>query len=139
MSGMLVRGFGSVLIFASVLVSRSVLSLAQAPATPAAPAIYTEEQATRGAEVFSSVCMDCHARKDFSDEEFKGKWRGRTAFDLFDRIRSTMPESSPGSLERASYLDVTAYMLQLNGLVAGTTPLPEDEASLRKQLLAFAK
>ena len=136
---MLVRGFGSVLIFASVLVSRSVLSLAQAPPTPAAPAIYTEEQATRGAEVFSSVCMDCHARKDFSDEEFKGKWRGRTAFDLFDRIRSTMPESSPGSLERASYLDVTAYMMQLNGLAAGTTPLPEDEASLRKQLLTFAK
>lgn len=138
MSGMSVRRFGTVMIFACVLVSRSVLSLAQAPATPSVgPAIYMEEQATRGAAVFSSVCVDCHARKDFSDEEFKGKWRGRTAFDLFDRLRSTMPESNPGSLERGSYIDLVAYIAKLNALPAGTVALPDDEAALKKQILAL--
>ena len=137
MSGMSVRRFGAAVIFACVLVSRSVFSLAQSPAPASAPGIYTEEQAARGAAVFSSVCMDCHARREFSDEEFKGKWRGRSAFDLFDRMRSTMPESSPGSLERASYLDLVAYIAKLNALPAGSSALPDDEAALKKLTLAL--
>lgn len=98
---------------------------------------YTEEQAGRGADVFSGVCVECHARKDFSDAEFRGKWRGRTAFDFFERIRSTMPESNPGSLARSSYLDVVAYVAKLNALAPGSVELPDDEAALKKLVLAL--
>lgn len=99
---------------------------------------YTDDQAARGAEVFSGVCIECHARKDFSDAEFRGKWRGRAVFDLFERIRSTMPESNPGSLARASYIDVVAYLAKLNALPAGSVDLPDDEAVLKKQILSLA-
>lgn len=127
------------MIFASVLIGRTTLTLAQTPTAPAAAnaITYTEEQATRGAEVFSGVCIECHARKDFSDAEFRGKWRGRTVFDFFERIRSTMPESSPGSLARATYLDVVAYIAKLNALPAGTAALPDDEDALKKQIMAL--
>ena len=56
---------------------------------------------------------------------------------LFELIRSTMPESDPGSLARADYVDVTSYLAKLNGIAAGTTALPEDEAALKKLTLPF--
>ena len=48
-----------------------------------------------------------------------------------------MPDSNPGSLARADYLNVTAYVAKLNGLAAGDIELPDDEAALRKQILAL--
>ena len=135
MSAVSCRRVGPALIFVLLLAGR--IAYSQTP--PISAVTYTEGQATRGNQVFGTVCLDCHARKDLSNADFRAKWGGRTAFDFFEQIRSTMPESSPGSLERTAYLDVTAYMMQLNGLVAGTTALPEDEANLRKQLLTFAK
>ena len=137
MSAVSLRRVGPALIFGLVLAGRTVFS--QSPAPPPNPVTFTEAQATRGGEVFSGVCLDCHARKDLSNADFRTKWGGRTAFDFFELVRSTMPESNPGSLERAAYIDVTAYMMQLNGLAAGSVALPEDEAGLRKQLLAFPK
>jgi mono/diheme cytochrome c family protein len=127
------------IISAVVWAGRIALASAQDPAAPPppSPVPYTEEQAGRGAEVFSSICLECHARKDFSDTEFRGKWRGRTVFDLFERMRSTMPESNPGSLARSSYLDVVAYVAKLNGLAAGSAALPDDEDALKKLVLTL--
>lgn len=128
--------FGPFVIFACVLAGRSVSS--QSPAPPAAnPIIYTEEQAARGAEIFSTVCLECHGRKDMSSADFKVKWSGRPVFDLFERIRSTMPESGPGSLARSQYLDVTTYIAKLNGVAAGATELPDDEDVLKKLSLTL--
>ena len=140
MSRMSVRRFAPVLIFVLALAGRTAVSLAQTPtAPPAANAVtFTEEQAARGAEVFSGVCVECHARKDFSDVEFKGKWRGQSAFAFFDRIRTTMPESGPGTLARQQYLDLVAYVAKLNGLAAGAVELPNDDELLKKQILSFA-
>lgn len=105
--------------------------------TPASAGAYTEEQATRGAQVFSGVCIECHARKEMSDAVFRVNWNGRTAFDLFERIRNTMPESAPGSLPRTNYLDVATYLMKLNGMPAGSVELADDEATLKKQLLTL--
>jgi len=135
---MSVRRFIPVCMFAVTLAGRAVFSAPQTPAPAADAVTFTEEQATRGGEVFSGVCLECHARKDVSDAEFKGKWRGQSVFALLDRISSTMPESNPGSLSRKQYLDVSAYIAKLNGLAAGTVELPDDEATLKKQILAFA-
>jgi mono/diheme cytochrome c family protein len=125
-------------VFLAVWAGRITLAAVQDPAPPpTSPVPYTEEQAGRGAEAFSSVCSECHARKDFSDAEFRVKWRGRTAFDLFERMRSTMPERDPGSLGRSTYLDVVAYIAKLNGFGAGSAELPDDEAALKKVILAL--
>ncbi len=95
---------------------------------------YSEEQAERGEKVFSQVCLSCHTRRDMSGPDFRLKWNGQTAFDLFDLVRTTMPDSAPGSLSRDEYGDVTAYMMKLNGVRAGTTPLPLDSMLRRIKL-----
>lgn len=137
MSGMFARLSAALIVFAAALSGRAAVSAAQDPAPPAVPLAFTEAQAERGNQVFSRVCLECHGRKDMSSDDFRVKWNGRTAFDLFDRIRSTMPEYEPGSLPLANYVDVTAYIAKLNGLAAGDTELTGDEAALKKQVLAL--
>lgn len=112
---------------------------AQQPAPPAGavPVTYTGEQAARGEAVFTRVCLECHARKEMANPDFRVKWNGRTMFDLVDRIRNSMPESNPGGLPRAEYIDVAAYLAKLNGLAAGSAELPDDDAVLKTQVLTL--
>jgi len=87
---------------------------------------FTDEQAERGNGVFKRVCVECHTQKDMSGADFRLNWNGRTVFDLFERIRTTMPEAAPGSLSREEYADVTSYFLKLNGMPTGSMPMPAD-------------
>ncbi len=97
-------------------------------ATPrtSADSTFTGEQADRGAKVFSRVCLECHERLEMANDDFRLKWEGQTTFDLFQSIATTMPDSDPGSLPRADYLDVVAYILKLNGVPTGPAELAED-------------
>ena len=104
---------------------------------PADPVTYSDEQAARGEEIFKTVCVECHARKELSNADFRVKWNGRSVFDLFDRLRNSMPERNPGGMERGQYLDVTAFIAKLNGLAPGTAELADDEPALRKQVLVL--
>ena len=120
---------GAALTVAATLLLAPVATLRAQDSTAAKPAVagvYTDEQATRGNGVFSKVCLECHTPNDVSGKDFRLNWNGRSLFDLFDRIRTTMPEAAPGSLTREEYTDVTAYILKLNGMPIGTTPMPGD-------------
>lgn len=48
-----------------------------------------------------------------------------------------MPLDAPGSLSRRTYADIVAYLMQLNGLPAGTAALAPDTLVLRRALLSF--
>ncbi len=109
---------------------------AQSPAT-AAPPTYSDSQATRGQLWYESQCASCHPSRDMSGADFQFKWRGRTAWDLFDRISNTMPQVAPGSLSRRTYVDIVAYLLRINGVAAGTAALPADTTRLRALPLTF--
>ena len=95
---------------------------------------YTAEQAERGRRVFSAVCVECHSRSDMSNDDFRLKWNGRSALELYDRIRTTMPDNSPGSRSNEEYADIVAYMMQLNGLPSGEIPLVADSTMRRAKL-----
>jgi S-disulfanyl-L-cysteine oxidoreductase SoxD len=92
--------------------------------------VYTEEQATSGQAVYKRVCAECHETKDVTGADFKTKWGGRPVFALFEQIRTTMPDGNPGTLSREEYIATVAYILQLNGLPAGPTPLATDSVAL---------
>ncbi|MFP5356706.1 MAG: c-type cytochrome, partial [Gemmatimonadota bacterium] len=96
---------------------------------------YTEEQAGRGEQVFTRVCLECHARTEMANADFRLKWGGQTTFDLYKSIVTTMPDSDPGSLPRADYEDVVAYILKLNGIPAGTAPLSGDSTAMSRKLV----
>ena len=98
--------------------------------TEVAMASYSDEQADRGQGVFNNACSACHAVSDFRGRTFLYGWRQRTAWDLYLQITETMPEDAPGSLPDQEYVDVVAYILDLNGHRAGDGELSATEASL---------
>src|SRR5687768_8642955 len=99
-----------------------------AAATPAASAtggvsvttgVFTVAQAARGEAVYTTSCALCHTMAQHSGTGFAAAWNGRRVADLYDIIRNTMPLDNPGGLSDQEYVDVVAYMLQLNGVPAG--------------------
>ena len=52
-------------------------------------------------------------------------------FDLLELIRTTMPNDNPGQLPARDYVDIVAYILNLNGYPQGEAELPADDAVLR--------
>jgi len=99
-------------------------------ATPALVAFYSEEQARRGQRAFRQVCSDCHYTSEFKGPVFTDVWARRTARDLYRELRRTMPDDNPGGLPRQTYVDVMAYILELNGYPAGADELPPDDQVL---------
>ena len=61
---------------------------------------------------------------------FTDVWARRTARDLYRELRRTMPDDNPGGLPRQTYVDVMAYILELNGYPAGPDELPPDDEVL---------
>jgi len=94
------------------------------------PTLYTEAQAEEGAKVWTATCAGCHESKDVTSADFRTKWVGRSLFEMYEQIRTTMPDDAPGTLTPEQYLHSVSYILKLNGLPAGTTPLVSDSATM---------
>ncbi|MDH5310971.1 MAG: PQQ-binding-like beta-propeller repeat protein, partial [Gammaproteobacteria bacterium] len=75
-----------------------------------------------GEQVFGAHCARCHAPVEIS-RRVRGDWAGRSAGQLYDRIRQTMPGESPGSLTESQYLDALAYVLSISDVGALGAPL----------------
>jgi mono/diheme cytochrome c family protein len=106
--------------------------------------IFTGAQAERGRAVYSGACGRCHGRRldgapdnpdmratpPLARAKFLRNWQGRTLASLYEYMRATMPESSPGSLTDEEYVDVIAYMLSVSGAPEGETELKPDSREL---------
>lgn len=103
---------------------------------PARTPIFSQGQADRGRATFRAVCAECHYSSEFRGTHFQFSWRRRTVADFFEQVSSTMPEDAPGGLEPDEYLDVVAYVLELNGFPAGEAELPLDLAVLETHSMA---
>lgn len=97
-----------------------------------ADSVYSGTQAERGQELFTDICGSCHSTSQFRGDDFGMNWTGRTLRDLYRLIRNTMPQDSPGRLTDQQYIDVVAYILELNRYPAGAAELMPDEALLRR-------
>src|SRR5215469_2936269 len=127
-----------------LLLSAAAALIAAAPhlagAQAAKPALYTADQATAGAAVYSQACAACHGAQleGVAAPALKGANFGEmaaaqslTADALLDVISNTMPQSDPGSLKPEDNAAVTAYILQQNGYPAGSTALAKGAAGLK--------
>ena len=100
--------------------------------------VYTKQQAGRGQSSYREECLKCHAENLMGGEaapalagdEFLHKWNGKTAGDLFEWIRNTMPSEDPGNLSRRQYADIVAYILSVNEFPAGQKELESETAPL---------
>lgn len=109
-----------------------------AGATPgAAPpatveAYYTADQAARGQRTFTTICAVCHGRNEFTGPIFRVTWMADPVGAIYDHVSTKMPQNRPGSLSPQEYVDVIAYMLQLNRRPAGERELPVDPELLAR-------
>lgn len=100
--------------------------------------VYADAQAARGAALSTAQCAVCHGDKlqgsDFGPavqgQDFKLAWAGRSLYDLFDKIKSTMPANAPGDLTPAQTTDLMAFILKSNDYPAGAAELTSDKAAL---------
>jgi len=56
-------------------------------------------------------------------EYFRDKWTGQTVRAFYDHAK-TMPPSAPASLRDEMYVNIVAYVLEVNGFKAGHAKLP---------------
>jgi quinoprotein glucose dehydrogenase len=138
----------------SVLLAICFLSIGLTFSWSAAPAtaldqsvrsgVYTAGQARRGQQQYDVFCTNCHGVEmegagvdvpSLAEPRFVQKWSGRSLRDLFDLIKTTMPENAPGSLDDRAYVDVLAYILQANGFPVGSQSLDADGARLSAILI----
>ena len=109
--------------------------------------VYTDAQATRGEEAYKKDCGSCHGAGLAGDgfapglagSEFLSNWNGTSVGDLFDRIRISMPPSSPGSVPAQSKADIIAFVLKFNKFPAGTTELASSVDALKDIAIALPK
>jgi mono/diheme cytochrome c family protein len=100
--------------------------------------IFTAEQARRGKAEFDQTCSRCHNLALIGSDRgpaikgstFLSHWDKGSVADLFIKIRDTMPEGGPGTLNEDIKIDILSYILQQNGFPAGTDELKKDLSSL---------
>jgi mono/diheme cytochrome c family protein len=108
--------------------------------------VYTDAQGRRGHAAYLNDCARCHGENlmggddavPLAGEAFLSNWDGRTAADLFDKIRVSMPDDDPGTLPRERVADLVAYLLNENGFPSGSRELAHETAPL-KQIRIDAK
>ncbi len=94
--------------------------------------IYTAAEAREGRDLYLGFCASCHAASTHTGPVFRQHWAGRPLADLFNFMRTNMPKNDPGSLDEYQYGVLLAYILQLNEMPAGKTPLASDSTDLTK-------
>jgi mono/diheme cytochrome c family protein len=120
---------------AAVAALAATLAAGAQPALP--PATYTEAQAMRGVVPYTIYCAGCHGTMaeggrgpSLISPTFRMTWFEAPASRLFESTLVSMPADNPGTLAPATYADIIAHLLRLNGVAPGTTPLPATLTAL---------
>jgi cytochrome c len=138
----------AVTILAAVAAIGGTARAAQAPGKRSVmDGVYTTDQARRGREQYRKRCVLCHLDNGqghaavpvipgesleregdaeapaVAGEPFQKKWNGRTAWELYGTMASTMPVGSPKTLSPQEYADLLAFLFELNKFPAGQSEL----------------
>jgi hypothetical protein len=112
------------------------------------PALYTEEQATKGALAYYKNCAMCHAptlegqSAGYSGPALKGAEFADPSYDfhlsdIFNFVAKLMPAATPGSLTHVQDVDIMAFILQQNGYPAGSKELVYEEAEKSRVAIRY--
>ena len=127
------------MVVAVVAYTATLQLLAQAgDAQNSSEKVFSSQQARRGKVLYTKHCVSCH-QTDLSGSEtapalagdvFLSHWSSSTVGDLFDRIRTTMPQTDPAGLTRNEYLDIVTYLLESNDYPSGERDLEDTPEAL---------
>jgi S-disulfanyl-L-cysteine oxidoreductase SoxD len=102
--------------------------------------IFTPAQAGLGEREYAVSCAVCHGpdlaggehAPSLAGDAFLRRWQGRSVGDLFRRIRTSMPQQSPGSLSNKAFVEIVSFIVQANGYPAGVADLTTEPTELDK-------
>lgn len=93
---------------------------------------YTMEQAAAGQKLFQDSCSSCHGAKlqggagpALSGVTWKQRFAGARLLTVWGEIKGPMADYAGKTFTTQQSLDILAYLLQQNGLAAGTRPLTD--------------
>ena len=89
--------------------------------------VYTKAQAKNGKELYEVHCGTCHDNKYF--RPVLKRWNGQSLSIFYDVMSMSMPESNPGSLLDAEYLDILAYIFSRSRYPDADEPLTMDKVA----------
>jgi S-disulfanyl-L-cysteine oxidoreductase SoxD len=120
------------------LAAGSVLAALSEQGKSVKDGVYTDAQAGRGQDLYGKQCSECHA-PDLTGaggpalvgKDFLGVWGGMSVDELVEKIVTSMPSGSPGSLSRGQSADLVAFILKSNSFPAGSAELDSDAATLK--------
>jgi len=106
-------------------------------------ALYTEDQAAKGAFAYYQNCAMCHGPLldgqpgGYSGPALKGAAFADPSYDfhlsdIFNFVAKLMPSATPGSLTHEQYVQIMAFILKQNGYPAGSHELAYEEAEKSK-------
>lgn len=102
-----------------------------APGSDEGIASYTAGQATLGAAGYEAYCASCHGAgltggaggPELSGEAFITRWGGQPSSALIQLISTSMPPGGAPGLAPMDYVNITAHILDANGVASGSRPL----------------
>lgn len=122
---------------ASAIAANAEQRVAQA-AVASTDGWYTADEASRGKALFQANCQGCHGSElgggvgpALKGPSFAATWGNKTLGALVSFEHSKMPLTAPGSLTLPDYQNLAAFILQQNGLPAGTRPLSSGADNAR--------
>jgi polar amino acid transport system substrate-binding protein len=112
------------------------------------PALYTADQATKGALAYYQNCAMCHGplldgqSGGYSGPALKGAEFADPSYDfhlsdMFNFVAKLMPAATPGSLTHEQDVEIMAFILQQNGYPPGSHELVYEEAEKSKVPLRY--
>ncbi len=112
------------------------------------PALYTEEQATKGATAYYQNCAMCHGPAldgqsgGYSGPALKGADFADPSYnfhvdEIFNFVAKLMPAATPGSLPPDQDVTIMAFILKQNGYPAGAQELTYADAQKSRVPLRY--
>jgi mono/diheme cytochrome c family protein len=97
---------------------------------------FTQAQVTAGRADYLANCAGCHGpalagagdAPALTGPTFNGAWANGTTRELWQFISTSMPYGNAGNLSDATYTNVVAYILAVNGAKPGSTPFTKTSA-----------
>jgi hypothetical protein len=136
-----------------VALGSGLLAMMAQPAAP--PEVFTAAQAAAGRAAYRNACEKCHTEtlvgRDGSGEipeflkayngkipplapPFLAQWGAKTTKDLSQRIQVAIGGFPPEGRDAETYLNLTAYVLEMNGARPGSQPLTASTAVVIESL-----
>jgi mono/diheme cytochrome c family protein len=100
--------------------------------------VFTEAQASRGQALNERHCVECHGSRlaggqfggpPLAGRFFMHRWGDQSLHALFEYARTNMPPDRPGRLTDGQYLDLIAFILEMNAFPPGESALSMERLS----------